>query len=148
MTTPHAPAQRGSAAAPAVVTTAEVRAHDRTVRYRRSGSTGPALLLLATDSPRDLWPELPELLSELFRLVIPELGVADTNPVASLRGMLAGLGFDAVPVIAAGRYCDAALGLALDGNENVGRVIVDAQRKGIMKVGFITLPGAQGQPVQ
>ena len=29
--------------------------------------------------------------------------------------------------------------------ENVGRVIVDAQRKGIMKVGFITLPGAQGQ---
>ncbi len=32
--------------------------------------------------------------------------------------------------------------------ENVGRVIVDAQRKGIMKVGFITLPGAQGQPVR
>jgi biopolymer transport protein ExbD len=32
--------------------------------------------------------------------------------------------------------------------ENVGRVIVDAQRKGIMKVGFITLPGPQGQPVQ
>jgi biopolymer transport protein ExbD len=32
--------------------------------------------------------------------------------------------------------------------ENVGRVIVDAQRKGIMKVGFITLPGPAGQPVQ
>ena len=32
--------------------------------------------------------------------------------------------------------------------ENVGRVIVDAQRKGIMKVGFITLPGSQGQAVQ
>jgi len=32
--------------------------------------------------------------------------------------------------------------------ENVGRVIVDAQRRGIMKVGFITLPTAQGQPVQ
>jgi biopolymer transport protein ExbD len=31
--------------------------------------------------------------------------------------------------------------------ENVGRVIVDAQRKGIMKVGFITLPAGQG-PVQ
>jgi biopolymer transport protein ExbD len=29
--------------------------------------------------------------------------------------------------------------------ENVGRVIVDAQRKGIMKVGFITLPGPTGQ---
>jgi biopolymer transport protein ExbD len=28
--------------------------------------------------------------------------------------------------------------------ENVGRVIVDAQRKGIMKVGFITLPGGVG----
>ncbi len=28
--------------------------------------------------------------------------------------------------------------------ENVGRVIVDAQRKGIMKVGFITLPGGAG----
>jgi len=28
--------------------------------------------------------------------------------------------------------------------ENVGRVIVDAQRKGIMKVGFITLPGQTG----
>lgn len=32
--------------------------------------------------------------------------------------------------------------------ENVGRVIVDAQRKGIMKVGFITLPAGAGQPVQ
>ena len=32
--------------------------------------------------------------------------------------------------------------------ENVGRVIVDAQRKGIMKVGFITLPGPTGQAVQ
>jgi biopolymer transport protein ExbD len=32
--------------------------------------------------------------------------------------------------------------------ENVGRVIVDAQRRGILKVGFITLPTAQGQPVQ
>jgi len=30
--------------------------------------------------------------------------------------------------------------------ENVGRVIVDAQRKGIMKVGFITLPGQTGMP--
>jgi biopolymer transport protein ExbD len=30
--------------------------------------------------------------------------------------------------------------------ENVGRVIVDAQRKGIMKVGFITLPGQTGVP--
>jgi biopolymer transport protein ExbD len=30
--------------------------------------------------------------------------------------------------------------------ENVGRVIVDAQRKGILKVGFITLPGSMGQP--
>ena len=28
--------------------------------------------------------------------------------------------------------------------ENVGLVIVDAQRKGIMKVGFITLPGGAG----
>jgi biopolymer transport protein ExbD len=28
--------------------------------------------------------------------------------------------------------------------ENVGRVIVDAQRKGIMKVGFITMPGPSG----
>jgi biopolymer transport protein ExbD len=28
--------------------------------------------------------------------------------------------------------------------ENVGRVIVDAQRKGIMKVGFITMPGPTG----
>lgn len=103
---------------------AEVRAHDRVVRYRRAGTVGPVLLLLASDSTTDLWPELPRLLADHFRLMIPDLGVQSDGAAASLRCLLDGLGGVGVPVIAAGKYCDAALELALEGNESVGRMVL------------------------
>lgn len=104
--------------------TAEVRAHDRVVRYRRAGSAGPSLLLLAVGSSADLWPEFPRLLAERFRLVIPDLPDDAAEAATSFRSLLDGLGCASVDVIAAGRHCDAALELALEGHEGVGRVVL------------------------
>ena len=109
---------------PLVSSSAEVRAHDRIVRYRRSGKAGPALLLLAADHSTDLWQELPRVLAERFRLVIPDLPASPPDVAPALRCLLDGLGSVGVPIIAAGRYCDAALELALERNEAVGRVVL------------------------
>lgn len=104
-------------------TIAEVRAHERVVRYRRSGSAGPALVLVAADPGTDLWPDFSRLLAERYRVINPDL--ADPGEAAkSLRSLLEGLGCMAVPLVAAGRYCDAALELALDCHESVGRVLL------------------------
>ncbi len=108
-------------ASPAGDAVAEVRAHDRVLRYRRSGA-GTALLLLAAGD--DLWPGFAEGVAEHYRLVVPELP-ADVSEVAgAVRSLLDGIGASEVPVIAAGRYCDAALELALGRNEFVGRVVL------------------------
>jgi hypothetical protein len=103
---------------------AEVRAHDRVVRYRRSGVSGPSLLLLAADSASDLWPEFPRLLAERFRLLMPDLPESVADATQSLRCLLDGLGSTAASVLAAGRYCDAALALAFAGHEGVGRLVL------------------------
>ena len=113
-------ASLASLASPAEVR-AQVHAHDRVVGYRRSGA-GTALLLLAEGD--DLWPGFAERLAEHYRLVVPELP-ANVNEVAGVvRCLLDGLGASQVPLIAAGRYCDAALELALGRNEFVGRVVL------------------------
>lgn len=104
--------------------TAEVRAHDRVVRYRRAGHAGPSLLLLVADSSADLWPEFPRLLAERFRLVIPDLPVDAAEAARSFRSLLDGLGCASVDVIAAGGHCEAALELALEKHEGVGRVVL------------------------
>jgi hypothetical protein len=105
-------------------TSAEVRAHDRVVRYRRSGTRGPNLLLLAADSAADLWPEFPRLLSDRFRLFMPDLPQSGADATSSFRCLLDGLGATGVSVLAAGRYCDAALAVALAGDESVGRLVL------------------------
>src|SRR5687768_13803388 len=89
-----------------VALSAEVRAHDRVVRYRREGTSGPPVLLVVADSTSDLWPEAPD------------------DAAQSLRCLLEGLGCAGVPMIAAGRYCNTALELALERNEAVGRVLL------------------------
>lgn len=106
---------------PAGEALAEVRAHDRVMRYRRSGA-GTALLLLAAGD--DLWPDFAERLAQHYRVVVPELPANVNEVAAELRCLLDGLGASQVPVIAAGRYCDAALELALGRNEFVGRVVL------------------------
>lgn len=108
----------------AVNVTAEVRAHDRVVRYRRSGNTGPHLLLVVADSTSDLWPEFPRLLADRFRLLMPDLPEPAAEATRSLRCLLDGLGASGVSLLAAGRHCDAALALVLSGDESVGRVVL------------------------
>src|SRR5688572_4793214 len=104
-------------------TTAEVRAHERVVRYRRSGAAGPALVLVAADPGTDLWPDFVRLLAERYRVIFPDL--PDPSDAAeSLRSLLEGLGCMAVPLIATGRYCDAALALARERHESVGRLLL------------------------
>jgi hypothetical protein len=104
-------------------TTAEVRAHERVVRYRRSGTTGPALVLVAADHGTELWPDFSRLLAERYRVISPDLP-DPADAAKSLRSLLEGLGCIAVPLIAAGRYCDAALELVLERHESVGRVLL------------------------
>lgn len=104
-------------------TTAEVRAHERVVRYRRSGATGPTLVLVAADPGTDLWPDFSRLLAERYRVINPDLP-DPADAAKALRGLLEGLGCMAVPLIAAGRYCDAALELALERHESVGRLLL------------------------
>ena len=100
---------------------AQVHAHDRVMRYRHSGA-GTSLLLLSADN--DLWPGFAERLAEHYRVVVPELPDNPNEVAAELRCLLDGLGASQVPVIASGRYCDAALELALGRNEFVGRAVL------------------------
>src|SRR5688572_17143700 len=99
--------------------TAEVRANNRVMRYRRSGAGTALLLLSAWD---DLWPEFPALLAQHFRLVIPDLPDDDAEVAAVLHSLLEGLGGVAVPVIAAGRRRAAASQLATSDGDYVSRV--------------------------
>ena len=106
--------------------TAEVRAHSLVMRYQRAG-TGQPILVLGADASGDLWPELPGLLSDSFRVLVPERdddmdgGAPDARWISCF---LDGLGINEVSIVAGGRHCDVALELALGGAEGVRRVVL------------------------
>ena len=92
---------------------AEVRAHDRVMRYRRTGTGRPVVVLHSSDDGGDLWPELLETLSGSYRLIIPEAPPADADVARWLADFLEGLGTSSVRIVASGRLAMAALELAL-----------------------------------
>src|SRR5688572_15098386 len=92
---------------------AEVRAHDRVTRYRRSGSGRPVLVLHSPDDPNPLWPELLEMLGNGYRVITPEPPAAGADLTAWLTGFLEGLGTSSVRIVAAHGFCMAALEVAL-----------------------------------
>ena len=101
---------------------AEVRARDRVVRYRRTG-TGPIVLLLAHEDTR-LRDGLVRELSENFRLLDPEMAETEIKIAECLAEFLEGLGTTTVNVVAVGRFCIPALELALRDGDQIGRVVL------------------------
>jgi pimeloyl-ACP methyl ester carboxylesterase len=108
---------------------AEVRAHDHVMRYHRSG-VGPPILVLRThgsaDGAEPLWPELLAALTLDYRLIVPDMPATGQDVAAWLTDFLEGLGLAGVGVIAADRFCIAALELALLGLDQVARVVLVA----------------------
>ena len=92
---------------------AEVRAHDRVMRYRRMGAGRPVLVLHSADEPESLWPELLDTLGAGYRLILPEPPPDDEDVAAWLAGFLEGLGTSSVRIVAAGRFCLPAIEIAL-----------------------------------
>jgi hypothetical protein len=109
---------------------AEVRAHDRVVRYRRSGA-GPAVLLLQPVSPAaPLWDEFSDMIGEGRRLIVPDPPADELEVEAWLSALLEGLGVRNITVVATEGFCIAALERALLSPEQVGRVIMVCSGRG------------------
>ena len=111
---------------------AEVRAHDRVVRYRRSGA-GPAVLLLQPASPTGgapFWPELAAMIGEGRRLIVPDPPADELEVEAWLSALLEGLGVRNITVVATEGFCIAAIERALLSPEQVGRVIMVCSGRG------------------
>lgn len=111
---------------------AEVRAHDRVVRYRRSGGgAGPAILLLQpASSAAPLWQELADMLGDGRRVIVPDPPADDSEVEAWLSALLEGLGVRNITVIATEGFCMAALERALLSPEQVGRVVMVCSGRG------------------
>jgi len=111
---------------------AEVRAHDRVVRYRRSGTgTGPVVLLLQPGSRvASLWPELLEMIADGTRLIVPEPPANETDLEAWLSALLEGLGTRNITIIATDGFCIAALERALISPEQFARVVIVCSGRG------------------
>lgn len=119
-------------------TWAEVRVHDRVMRYRRSGA-GQAVLLLYDGDPDALWPSLMESLATRFRLIVPEPPAPNDDRASTLEWLgdfLEGLGTSSVALLAAEPFCTDALELTLDGAEQVSRLVLI-----VRDAGDAALPG-------
>ena len=101
-------------------TWAEVRAHHRVTRYRRSGA-GRALLLLGSN---ELWPELLDALHEAFRLIVPEVPPQGADAADWLADFMEGLGMPNVCVVASDELALPALELARRCADQFARVVV------------------------
>jgi pimeloyl-ACP methyl ester carboxylesterase len=109
---------------------AEVRAHDRVVRYRRSGA-GPAVLLLQpASSITPLWPELLEALADGRRVIIPDPPANESEAEEWLSALLEGLGVRNITVVATDGFCIAALERALLSPEQIARMIMVCSGRG------------------
>jgi len=97
------------------------------MRYRHSGA-GPAVILLGADAGAasgDLWPELPGLLQQHYRVVIPQLP-ATGDVTENLECLLDGVGATGIGVIAGGPFIYPAMELAQSDSEYVSRLVLVA----------------------
>lgn len=103
----------------------EVRSGGNVVRYRRAG-TGSSVLLLGDDASGGTWPGLDAAVSQMFRLIVPEIGsMYDLRE--RLPDFLEGLGGPAVCVIAGPAFCAYTADLiALEAEQMARTVIVAA----------------------
>jgi hypothetical protein len=103
---------------------AEVRANDRVMRYRRTGTGRAIVLLLLPTHMKAPWPELIESLGSRFRVIFPEPPAGDTDITDWLADFLEGLGMSNVGIVAAERFCIPTLELTLLGLDQVARVVL------------------------
>jgi pimeloyl-ACP methyl ester carboxylesterase len=109
---------------------AEVRAHDRVVRYRRLGA-GPVVLLLQPGSSlTPLWPEVLARITEGRRLIVPDPPANEMEAEAWLSALLEGLGVRNITVVATDTFCIAALERALLSPEQIARMIMVCSGRG------------------
>jgi pimeloyl-ACP methyl ester carboxylesterase len=103
---------------------AEVRARGEVVRYRRSGSGRPVLLLHAQPEAHPLWPELLEMLTAEFRLIMPAVPAAETDVHRWFSALADGLGLSNFTVVASDEFCIPVLQRALTHPDHVSAIIL------------------------
>jgi len=103
-------------------TLAEVRAHDRVMRYRRTGAGRPLVVLRG--SAGALWPELDAHLVTRHRVVTPALPSDCADLAAWVGGFLEGVGLERVTLLATDPCCLAALELALLDGQRIERLVL------------------------
>jgi hypothetical protein len=104
-------------------TWAEVHAHDRVTRYRRSGAGRAVVVLLAAEAA-PLWPGLGRTLAPRCRVITPELPSPGTDVVDWLGEFLEGLGVSDVGLVAAGHLCVPAFELTFGDVDQIARLVL------------------------
>jgi hypothetical protein len=104
---------------------AEVRARDQVVRYRRSG-TGRPTLLLYSRSDEGLWPELIDALAAGYRLIVPTPPTPGTDLESWLAALIDGLGVPNLSVIATEGFGLAPLDAILGRCDQIARIVLVA----------------------
>lgn len=103
---------------------AEVRVRDQVMRYARTGSGLPVVMLGSPADPEPLWPGLHQAIARRFRLIVPDLPRCDTDVAAWLAAFLEGLGSTEVRVVASSEFCMAALELVIADLDRIARVVL------------------------
>lgn len=106
----------------------EVRSGGVTVRYRRTG-TGMPVVLVRERGGREPWPGLDAALAATSRLIVPEMARGEGLQVR-LPAFLAGLGTPRVCVVADGTLWSSAADLVQAPPEQMVRLIVIAPDAG------------------
>ena len=106
----------------------ELRAHDRVIRYRCSGS-GRSVLVLASEDASPFWALLLAGLDGGFRVIAPEAPPADTDVSGWLASLLEGLGTSSIRVVAGDRFHAPALEAAHDEPDQVACVVLVAEEE-------------------
>ena len=110
---------------------AEVRARDHVVRYRRSGSGQPALLLYSATDNQGLWPEVIEALAAGFRLIVPSPPAPGTDAESWLATVIEGLGVPNLTVIVTEAFGLAPLEAIVGRCDQVARIVFVAAGAGV-----------------
>ncbi len=102
---------------------AEVRASDRVMRYRRSGA-GPTVILLGADAgPAPLSNDFVEALGEHFRVIVPDLPTG-SDALTWLGDFLEAFGSSDLTILAANYLCMPAIELAFRDFDQIRRMVL------------------------
>ncbi len=102
---------------------AEVRASDRVMRYRRSGA-GPTVILLGADAgPAPLSTDLVDALRERFRVIVPDMPTG-SDVLTWLGDFLEAFGSSDLTLVAANHLCMPAIELAFRDFDQIRRMVL------------------------